>query len=112
MAQSIEKSLEKIAIALEKLSAVAIPAQGQVMQTQTSAPPTSPEDDIFGTGVGAGAGNEEKSYTIDDVREALKQFMDKTSPAEAKKLLTKFGAEKISDLDPSKYTALIKIAKK
>lgn len=104
MAQSIEVSMEKIATALEKLSAVAIPANA-------SAPPASPEDDIFGTG-GEPAKVEEKSYTIDDVREALKQFMDKTSPAEAKKLLTKYGAEKISDLDPSKYAALIKIAKK
>jgi hypothetical protein len=111
MAQNIEKSLEKIAIALEKLSAVAIPAQMSTQAQASTQAPASPEDDIFGTN-GEPTKTEEKSYTIDDVREALKQFMDKTSPAEAKKLLTKFGAEKISDLDPSKYTALIKIAKK
>jgi len=91
----IEKLLERIAVAVE---AIAKQKPGESAQADTSF-------------LDEGSQQSEPSYSVDDVREALKAYMDKNSPADAKKLLEKYGAAKVGDLAPEKFAALIQEAK-
>lgn len=49
----------------------------------------------------------ESEHSIDDVRAALKKYMDAKTPVEAKKLLKSVGATKITDVAVSEYDNLI-----
>ena len=52
----------------------------------------------------------EKKITLEDVRAVLADKARKGHRAEVKELLTKHGATKLSDIDPSEYEALMKEA--
>lgn len=52
----------------------------------------------------------EKKITLEDVRAVLADKARKGHRAEVKELLTKHGAGKLSDIDPSEYEALMKEA--
>ncbi|WP_294143843.1 rRNA biogenesis protein rrp5 [uncultured Clostridium sp.] len=50
---------------------------------------------------------EEKSLTLEDVRAVLADKSRKGHTSEVKALLIKHGADKLSEIDPSKYAALL-----
>ena len=51
--------------------------------------------------------DEEPELTIDDVRRVVAPL----GPVKGRELLAKFGAKRLSDVDPTDYSALIKAAK-
>lgn len=50
---------------------------------------------------------EEKTLTLEEVRAVLAEKSRAGHTAEVKALLTKHGADKLSDIDPAKYPALL-----
>lgn len=52
----------------------------------------------------------EKVYALEDVRGVLAEKSQNGLTAEVKELITKFGGNKLSDINPSKYAELIKEA--
>lgn len=50
---------------------------------------------------------EEKPLTLEEVRAVLAEKSRAGHTAEVKALLTKHGADKLSDIDPAKYPALL-----
>lgn len=52
----------------------------------------------------------EKKISLEDVRGILAQKSQAGHSAEVKELITKYGADKLSAIDPSKYEELIKDA--
>ena len=53
----------------------------------------------------------EKAPSLEEVRAVLADISRSGKTAEMKALLGKFGASKLSDIDPNNYTALLKAAK-
>lgn len=54
------------------------------------------------------AASSEKTYTFTEVRGTLAKKATEGFKKEIKELITKYGAEKLSDIKPENYTALIK----
>jgi hypothetical protein len=52
----------------------------------------------------------QKKYTLEEVRSVLAKKSQSGHTAEVKALLTKYGVDKLSAIDPSKYEALLKDA--
>ncbi len=52
----------------------------------------------------------EKVYSLEDVRGVLAEKSQKGLIAEVKELIMRFGGNKLSDIEPSKYAELIKEA--
>lgn len=52
----------------------------------------------------------EKTYTLEDVRGVLAEKSQSGLTSEVKKLIAKYGGNKLSDIDSSKYEAIIKEA--
>lgn len=52
----------------------------------------------------------EKAYTLEDVRGVLAKKSQKGFTAEVKSLITKFGGNRLSDIDSDKYEEIIKEA--
>ena len=50
---------------------------------------------------------QEESLTITDVRKVLAEKSRNGHTAKVKELLIKYGADKLSEIDPSKYAALL-----
>lgn len=50
---------------------------------------------------------QEKVLTLTDVRKVLAEKSRNGHTAQVKKLLIKYGADKLSEIDPSKYAALL-----
>lgn len=50
---------------------------------------------------------QEKALTLTDVRKVLAEKSRNGHTAQVKKLLIKYGADKLSEIDPSKYAALL-----
>jgi hypothetical protein len=53
---------------------------------------------------------DKKVYTLEEVRSVLAKKSQSGHTAEVKALLTKYGVDKLSAVDPSKYEALLKDA--
>lgn len=53
---------------------------------------------------------DKKVYTLEEVRSVLAKKSQSGHTAEVKALLTKYGVDKLSAIDPSKYEALLKDA--
>ena len=51
--------------------------------------------------------DEEKTYTLEDVRAVLAEKSRAGHTEEVKALITKYGAERLSAVDPSNYAALM-----
>lgn len=51
--------------------------------------------------------NQKKVLTITDVRKVLAEKSRKGQTAKVKELLIKYGADKLSEIDPSKYADLL-----
>ncbi len=51
-----------------------------------------------------------KAYSLEDVRGILAKKSQNGFTAEVKSLITKFGGNKLSDIDPSQYAPIIKEA--
>lgn len=69
---------------------------------ETPAPASEPETETE---------EPEKKYTIEDIRVALAEMRDEKGIKEARGLLLKFGANKVSDLKPEHYENFIKEAR-
>jgi hypothetical protein len=54
--------------------------------------------------------SDKKVYTLEEVRSVLAKKSQSGHTAEVKALLTKYGVDKLSAVDPSKYEALLKDA--
>jgi hypothetical protein len=54
--------------------------------------------------------SDKKEYTLEEVRSVLAKKSQSGHTAEVKALLTKYGVDKLSAVDPSKYEALLKDA--
>jgi hypothetical protein len=54
--------------------------------------------------------SDKKVYTLEEVRSVLAKKSQSGHTAEVKALLTKYGVDKLSAIDPSKYEALLKDA--
>lgn len=52
----------------------------------------------------------EKAYTLEDVRGVLAEKSQNGFTAEIKALISKFGGNRLSDIDPGKYEEIIKNA--
>lgn len=52
-------------------------------------------------------GKQEKALTLTDVRKVLAEKSRNGHTAQVKELLIKYGADKLSEIDPSKYSALL-----
>lgn len=52
-------------------------------------------------------GKQEKALTLTDVRKVLAEKSRNGHTAQVKELLIKYGADKLSKIDPSKYAALL-----
>lgn len=52
----------------------------------------------------------EKAYTLEDVRGVLAEKSQNGFTAEVKTLISKFGGNRLSDIDPDKYEEIIKNA--
>lgn len=50
---------------------------------------------------------QEKALTLTDVRKVLAEKSRNGNTAKVKELLIKYGADKLSEIDPSKYSALL-----
>lgn len=50
---------------------------------------------------------QEKALTLTDVRKVLAEKSRNGHTAKVKELLIKYGADKLSEIDPSKYSALL-----
>lgn len=50
---------------------------------------------------------QERALTLTDVRKVLAEKSRNGHTAQVKKLLIKYGADKLSEIDPSKYAALL-----
>lgn len=50
---------------------------------------------------------QEKALTLTDVRKVLAEKSRNGHTAQVKELLIKYGADKLSEIDPSKYAALL-----
>lgn len=102
---SIEKNIERIADALEKLAYLEeVKASPAVVQTVVGeeAPPAEEKPKTA---------KKTKKYTIEDVRKFLIAFSKKNGEKEAIKLMLKYGASKvkttIKSLPKEKYAELI-----
>lgn len=69
-------------------------------------------DDLEGLEDEAEEEKEEKGPSEDDVRAALKKVLKAKDKTMVAKILKKFGAESVSDLDEAKYADVIKTAAK
>lgn len=52
-------------------------------------------------------GKQEKALTLTDVRKVLAEKSRNGHTAQVKELLIKYGADKLSEIDPSKYAELL-----
>lgn len=55
----------------------------------------------------AGPATEEKKHTLEDVRAVLARKSNEGHTAEIQALIKKYGASKLSQIDPSKYDAML-----
>ena len=78
---SIETSLERIATALEKLAGDKLPLITGSMEATPRAPYQTAPDPI-------------NEYTDDDVRKAVREFMNRAGQAATEEMIVKFGAKK------------------
>lgn len=102
----IEQDLKRIADALEAIAAhvtqkenlIALPSQ--VLPTDDPAPkkkaPKTPPTPA----------SEAKVVDLDSVTDALREVVQKKTPAKAKEILNKYGAAKLSELKPENYAAI------
>lgn len=115
---TIESTLERIAVALEKL------AEGGAVATATSSETGSTVSPRGGKSGGTSKKSSTKSqskatekseaeesaetkFTLVDVRKALTELQKAKSPADAKELLSSFNATTLSKLEESDYGKLI-----
>lgn len=120
---SIEEYFERIATALEKIAAgnttpAAIPAPPVEKPAKTRAAKAAPVVEAL-PAEEATAGflddeppAETKTYTKDEVRQAVIAYQKRHTPTKAQQLLKSFGAETLGALDPAKYAAVVDAASK
>ncbi len=102
----IEKSLERIADALEAI----VQSQGIVAGTvepKPAAKKKASKKQVVGK---TEKDDDAPEATIEDVREALKQVRAEVSQAEMKSILKKFGASTLKQMDKRHYVNVIKAA--
>lgn len=100
--RSLADSLQAVADAMTQTDSVDAPAEnageklknadGKKAVKETAAPPPAPE---------------EKLLTLEEVRMVLAEKSRAGHTAEVRALLVKHGAEKLSDIDPARYPALL-----
>jgi hypothetical protein len=102
---TIEKTLERIADALESIASGGTPEPKQI------APDDPPKKKKTGTSkktvVGKPAVEDPDGPTKEEVREKLQAVQKATTPAQAKSILKMEGATTIGNLAASKYVAVI-----
>jgi len=127
---SIEKNLERIATALEKLASGAVDigfvvgaadeaiaaaaADSTTAATATETPvetPAAPAPRKRGrkpkSTPAAPAAPATETFTVEAVREALRIFLKENEPEEAKAILAEFNSPSITALDPQHYGAVL-----
>lgn len=102
--RSLADSLQAVADAMTQTDSVDVPAENTgektkkvggkkaVKEAPEASPPPAPE---------------EKPLTLEEVRMVLAEKSRAGHTAEVRALLVKHGADKLSDIDPAKYPALL-----
>ena len=118
---SIEQTLERIAVALEKLvggpGAEVVPVA--LVQTEVPAPKAKKvkaekaaekveeeSNDIFG---GEEPKVAEKAVTEEAVREIVKKYAETETPEKAMELLKKFKVKRLRELKPEQYAEVVEV---
>lgn len=99
--RSLADSLQTVADAMTQKEPAEVPAENagkktKKADTKKAAPEEAPSP-----------APEEKPLTLEEVRAVLAEKSRAGHTAEVKALLTKHGADKLSDIDPAKYPALL-----
>lgn len=99
--RSLADSLQAVADAMTQNEPAEVPAENagkktKKADTKKAAPEEAPS-----------SAQEEKPLTLEEVRAVLAEKSRAGHTAEVKALLTKHGADKLSDIDPAKYPALL-----
>ncbi len=111
---SIEKSLERIADAIEKIADVTVvpPSSGgpsEVVAKKTTKKKAAKKDDPAAQPAG-------DQPTEDDLRAVFQEYVGKKGNEEGtaalKELITRYGASKIGEVKPEDYAAIIEEVKK
>ena len=102
----IEQDIKRIADALEAIAAHV--TQGAVNLPVTEAPPAVDPTPKKKTTKAPAVQPETKNVdiTLDQVTDALREVVQKKTPAKAKEILNKYGAVKLSELKPDSYAAI------
>lgn len=103
--RSLADSLQAVADAMTQNEPAEVPAENagkktQKADTKKAAEKAAPEE-------APSSVPEEKPLTLEEVRAVLAEKSRAGHTAEVKALLTKHGADKLSDIDPAKYPALL-----
>lgn len=98
---TIEKSLERIADALETIAAGGGAAAPEPEKKPAKKPPKKETQTKVGTD------DDDGGITKEQVRDKLQQVQKATTPAQAKSILKAEGASTIGNLAASKYAAVI-----
>lgn len=99
--RSLADSLQAVADAMTQNEPAEVPAENAGKKTKKAdTKKAAPEETPSST-------QEEKPLTLEEVRAVLAEKSRAGHTAEVKALLTKHGADKLSDIDPAKYPALL-----
>lgn len=96
--RGVADSLQTIANALRESKEFVVESEAKAVKQIPEKTETTPK--------------KEKKNSLEDVRGILAQKSQAGHSAEVKELITKYGADKLSAIDPSKYEKLIKDAEK
>jgi hypothetical protein len=98
--RSLADSLQTVADAMTQNEPAEVPAENAGKKTKKA-------DTKAATEEAPSPAPEEKPLTLEEVRAVLAEKSRAGHTAEVKALLTKHGADKLSDIDPAKYPALL-----
>lgn len=98
--RSLTDSLQAVADAMTQNEPAEVPAENAGKKTKKA-------DTKAATEEAPSPAPEEKPLTLEEVRAVLAEKSRAGHTAEVKALLTKHGADKLSDIDPTKYPALL-----
>lgn len=98
--RSLADSLQAVADAMAQNEPAEVPAENAGKKTKKA-------DTKAATEEAPSPAPEEKPLTLEEVRAVLAEKSRAGHTAEVKALLTKHGADKLSDIDPAKYPALL-----
>lgn len=98
--RSLADSLQAVANAMTQSEPAEVPAENAGKKTKKA-------DTKAATEEAPSPAPEEKPLTLEEVRAVLAEKSRAGHTAEVKALLTKHGADKLSDIDPAKYPALL-----